>query len=249
MRDHPARIGDRRVGQRLADDRDLDAAALEGLRGFEHLVLELALAHVLAQEGKAERIDELLHALLAESEFPMRRHGVRLQQRHAVDHVLALGRERSVRILPGVAAVEQQHAVAALGTDRLDDGGDAVESADPPIGLGERHEILVGEGMGKRAAGRDLVGVEQGAAGQVRRQPLRAADAEIDRRLAEIDRLELGMNIGDVDQRHIAERFESEQVRLAEPLLRESARPPATRAGDRRGRGGQLQKVTPCHHC
>ena len=42
-------------------------------------------------------------------------HGVGLEQRHAVDHVLTLAAIGAERALPGVAAVEQQHFVAALG--------------------------------------------------------------------------------------------------------------------------------------
>ena len=153
MRKHPARIGDRRVGQRLADHRDLDAAALEGCRGLEHLVLELALAHVLAKEGENERVDELLHPLLAEGELPMRGHGVQLQQRHAVDHVLALGRERgagSCQVSPPSSSSMRSPRSAA---DRLDDGRDAIEPADPAIGLGERLEMVVGERMGDALPG------------------------------------------------------------------------------------------------
>ena len=52
-----------------------------------------------------------------EREFPMTGHGVGLQKRHAVDHVLALGEHGGVAVLPGVAAVEEQCAVATLGAN------------------------------------------------------------------------------------------------------------------------------------
>ena len=54
-----------------------------------------------------------------------------------------------VAVLPGVAAVEEHDAVAALGADRLEDGGDAVEPAEPAVALGERGEILRGQRIGR----------------------------------------------------------------------------------------------------
>ena len=87
-----------------------------------------------ARNGKPSLLDDFLHALGAERELPMPDHGVGLEQRHAVDHVLALALQRRVAVLPGVAAVEEHDAVAALGADRLEDGGDAVEPADPAVG-------------------------------------------------------------------------------------------------------------------
>ena len=69
-------------------------------------------------------------------------HGVGLQQRHAVDHVLALAGVGAERALPGVAAVEQQHLVAAFGAHALDHRREAVEPADAAVGFGQRREIL-----------------------------------------------------------------------------------------------------------
>ena len=61
-------------------------------------------------------------------------------------------------------------------------------------------------------------------AGKMRRLPARLADAEIDRRLAEIDRHELAVNVGDMQQRDIAERIELQQLGFAQALLRHRAR-------------------------
>jgi hypothetical protein len=70
-------------------------------------------------------------------------HGIGLERVHHLDHVLAIGLERGVGALPGVAAIKQQDVVvAALGADRLDHGRDPVDAAHPAIGLGERVEIL-----------------------------------------------------------------------------------------------------------
>ena len=64
----------------------------------------------------------------------------------------------------------------------------------------------------------------------MRRLPPRLADAEIDRRLAEIDRHQLAVDVGDVQQRDIAERVEFEQFGFAQPLLRHRAREAAAAA-------------------
>ena len=58
----------------------------------------------------------------------------------------------------------------------------------------------------------------------MRRLPARLADAEIDRRLAEIDRHQLAVDIGDMQQRDIAERVELQQFGFAQALLRHGAR-------------------------
>ncbi len=163
------------------------------------------------------------------------------EQRHAVDHVLALGLQRRVAVLPGVAAVEEDGALAALGADRFQDGGDAVEAAEPAVGLRQRDEILIGQRIGLRRSGRDLVVIEQRAAGEVRHQALGVAGAEIDRGLAEIDRAKLRVQVGDVHQRHVAERLEAQQFGLRQPLLGQRLGPAGRQ--DRGGRGRQLDEV------
>ncbi len=111
FRHHPARIGDRRIGEGLAEHGDLHAALLEHLHRLENRLVPFGVAHVEREEREAERLDQLLDARLAIGEFPMAGHGVGLQQRHAVDHVLALAAIGAERALPGIAAVEQQHLV------------------------------------------------------------------------------------------------------------------------------------------
>ena len=51
------------------------------------------------------------------------------------------------------------------------------------------------------------------------------------------------MNVGDVDQRDVADRIEAQKLGLRQPLLREGARP--ARGHKRRGRGGKLDEITP----
>ena len=89
-------------------------------------------------------------------------------------------------------------------------------------------------------------------AGQMRRLPARRADAEIDRRLAEIDRHQLAVDVGDVQQRDVAERVELEQFGFAQPLLRQSSgkigeREAAAKA-QRRAGGADLEDFTAGDH-
>ena len=142
-------------------------------------------------------------------------HGVGLQQRHAVDHVLAFAAVCAERALPGIAAVEEQDfVVAALGAHALDHCREPVEPADAAIGFRQRREILIGQGVGRRRFLRNAETLEKIPAGKMRRLPFRFADAEIDRRLPEIDRHELAVNIGDMQQRDVANRVEFEQFGL-----------------------------------
>src|SRR5262249_59566186 len=103
----------------LTEHRDLEAAAIEQLERLERRLVPFGVTHIEREEREAELVDDFLHALLAIGELPVACHGVRLEQLEAVDHVLA---ERAVGHqgpLPGVAAVEEKHAVAALGAHGL----------------------------------------------------------------------------------------------------------------------------------
>ncbi len=173
-------------------------------------------------------------------------HGVRLEQGHAIDDVLALADERGVAVLPGVAAVEQDDAVAALGPDGIDDRGDAVEAADPPVGAGQRDEILAGQRMGCRGAARDIEVTEKISRSGLRRIASGVRQRHMRRRFAQEHRDQLRMQVGDMDQRDIAERRELEQLVLTQPLLREGAAPRAGPQG--REGGGGLQKFASRRH-
>ncbi len=246
-RDHPARVCDGRIRERLADHGNTSAATLDHGHGVEGGFIPLRVAHVLREERKAELADDLLDAIGAKRELPMAGHGIRPQHRHRVHHVLAFADERRVAVLPGIAAVEEHDTAAALGADRLEDGGDAVEAAQPPIASGQRGEIHRGERIcGRRARG-DAIALEKSFAADMRDQTSRFAGAEIDRRFAEENRQELRMNVGDVDERDIANRLESQQRILGETLLRQRPRPAAGRNGH--GCGSHLQKIAPGEHC
>ncbi len=138
-------------------------------------------------------------------------HGVGLHKRHKVDHVLALGLQGDPASLPGVAAVEEQHiAVAAFGANRLYDGRDPVEAAEPAIGLGQRFEIGAGHGVGFRRTVRDAKIVQEIRVRKMGRR-LRIADADVNGWLAEVDRPRLGVEIGDVKDGEIAELLRGEE--------------------------------------
>ena len=55
VRDHPARIGDRGIGQGLADHGDLHAAALEHGGRLEHRVLPFIVADIRARKEKPRK--------------------------------------------------------------------------------------------------------------------------------------------------------------------------------------------------
>ena len=129
-------------------------------------------------------------------------HGVGLERVHDFDHVAAERLLCGIGALPGIATIKQQNIiVAALGTDMFDDRRHPVETAHPAVGLRKCGEIQVGHRICVRRTRFDIVELQEVGAGDVRRQTGDRSDAEIDRRLAEIDRLELGMNVGDVEDR------------------------------------------------
>jgi hypothetical protein len=141
---------------------------------------------------------------LAIGRFPVQGHDVDAERLAGVDHVLGVGPQRGAGALPGVAAVEQQGAGAA-GLHALDQGGQVGEAADLAVGLGGLVEIQVGEGVGLEGVRLDAEVLEQLVADQVRHLAELVADAEIDVRLAEVDRQQLGVAVGDVQQADVAE--------------------------------------------
>ncbi len=71
-------------------------------------------------------------------------------------------------------------------------------------------------GLGRRR--RDVERLHEVRASQVRWQSGHFADAEIDRGLAEEERHELGVDVRDVQQGHLAERLEGKEVGLLDCL-------------------------------
>src|SRR6266446_2097358 len=178
-----------------------------------------------------------------EREFPMPHHGVGAEHGHAIDHVLPLGDERRVAVLPGIAAIEENDLFAALCPDCFEHRRDAVEPAHPAISLRERGEVVGRKRVSRRRRWRNAVTLEQRRAGHMRHLPPCLADPDIDRRFAEIDRHQLRMEVGDVDERDVAKPVETQQVGLAQLLLSKGAGPAARH--DRGRSGGDCKKLAP----
>ena len=73
------------------------------------------------------------------------------------------------------------------------------------ITLGSFLKVEIGERMGLCSPRADLGHLQQMLSHQMRQVVLHRANAQVDARLAKINRLELGMAIGHVQERHIAE--------------------------------------------
>ena len=176
-------------------------------------------------------------------------HGVRLQRIHDVDHVLARRFLRGVGTLPGVAAIKQQR-VRPLRPDGIDDGRAPVETAHLAVPAGQGDKVLVGEGVGFRRAWLQVEKLQEIRAGHVRRQPLVRADADIDAGLAEVHRLQLGVQVGDVNERDVAHWLERQKLILGQRLPRGQLRPAADagRADNGGCRHCRLEEVPPGDH-
>src|ERR1700687_141234 len=82
------------------------------------------------------------------------------------------------------------------------------EAAELAKSRGAFFEIEKREGVGVGAIGPDAKSIEKGAADQMRRFSGHRADPEIDALFAEINRQQLRMGVGDVQDTRIAEAFD-----------------------------------------
>jgi hypothetical protein len=244
LRDHVARIGDRRVGEGLADHGERNAVHRAQRVGLEDGILEIGGLHVLREELHRRELflDRRLHALGAVSELPVRGHEVDAQELLRADHVRAFGPQRGGRTLPGVAAVQQQR-VRARRAQTLDQRGEVRVAADLAVAVRGALEIEIGEGMRRCAARGDAEMFQERLAHQVRRAALGRAHAEIHARLAEIDGPELRVRVGHVQERYVAER--RHLVELVGGLRR--ARAGTQARARRRGEAQQPEEFTSLH--
>ena len=133
-------------------------------------------------------------------------HRLDAQEICGLHHVGAVHRIGEARTLQEIAAVEQQRfAGAGLGTQPIDQRLQMGEAAEPAIAMRGFGEVEVSEGVRQPALGRHAEMLEERLAHQMRRLAGHGADAEIDARLAEIDRFELRMRIGHVQHAGMAE--------------------------------------------
>ena len=133
-------------------------------------------------------------------------HGVDAEQVSGVGHAGALRRKGVSGALPDVAAVEQQRiAGAGIRAQPVDQGFQMREAAHAAVAVRGVLKIEEGEGVGDPATRHDVEIFEEGAADDMRRFPAHIADADIDARLAEMDRLQLGVAVGQMQDADIAE--------------------------------------------
>ena len=226
--EHPAGVGDRHIGESLPDHRDFDAACLVELVGREKLCrfVPFGVKDVLPQGGKGQPLDNLCHAVRAEREFPVKSHRVGLERIHHVDHVLTLRVVAGVAAVPGVAAIQQQR-IGPVRADLVDHTRHTVQTAHLAIALRQRRKIVIGQRIGRGAAVRDPVKLAEIRAGQMRHLPAVLAHTDIDRRFAEIDRFQLRVNVGHVDQADTPEGVKFKQFVLRQRLLRGKLAPDA----------------------
>jgi hypothetical protein len=102
--------------------------------------------------------------------------------------------------------------------------------------------------MPKRARKSAPVARQEIGAGHVRRQPCRLADADVDGRLAEVDRHQLGVEIRQVKQRHLTQGLESQKLILCDRLARRCPNQSRRAAHQDGGRGHGLKEVTAVKH-
>lgn len=151
--------------------------------------------------------------------------------------------------MPGVTAVQQQR-IRPIRTDGIDHCRHAVQTAYAPVSFGEGGKIVIGKRVSGRTAIRDAIGLAEVGTGDMRHLTLVRAHPEVDRGFTEIDRFQLRMNVGDMDDADIAEGIKLQQLILSQALLRRKTPPIAkTRCPDQ-GRGGHrnLQKITARDH-
>ena len=98
--------------------------------------------------------------------------------------------------------------------------------------------------MGGRAIF-DAIELAEIGAGDVGHLPPVRTDADVDGGFTEVDRLQLRMDVGDVDQADVAEGVELQKLILGEALLRGQPGPVAEAGGadQSRSRHGHLQEI------
>ena len=203
---HVTWVGNRGVGEGLANDGTWHTVDFTDHIRFEDRVAKVIGLDVLRHKIHfASKIffNDFFHALHAQREFPMTCHDVDAQQFASIDHVLSVGPQTGARTLPGVTAIEQQGAWAA-GFHALDQGCQVRKSTHFAVALGCFLIVQIRQGMGFGSTRTDLGSFQQILAHQMWQIALHRTNAHVDAGLTEINRLELSVAIGHVQERHIA---------------------------------------------
>ena len=108
--------------------------------------------------------------------------------------------------------------------------------------LGCGGKVEIGKRMGVTAAGRRANVLQQMPADEMRRAARRAGDADIHVRLAKIDRQQLRVTVGEMQQAHVAER------RCFVGVATRSAAQATRKKTSGTGATEQPQKITPVHN-
>ena len=106
-----ARVGDRRVGKRLANNCHRHAIHFFHHVRCKYQVTEIGGLNVLRDEINLALeicLDNFLDALVAQGKFPVTGHHIDAELKRRIHHVLSLGPQCRCRALPGIAPVEQQ---------------------------------------------------------------------------------------------------------------------------------------------
>ena len=165
-------------------------------------------------------------------------HRLDAEQVGGLDHVGTLHGVGQPAALPQIAAIEQQRtALSGVAAQAVDQRLQVCEAAELAEARGGFLEIETGEGVGAGAVRLDAEPVEEGAADQMRRLAGHRADPEIDARLAKIDRQQLRMGVGHVQDARVAEALE-----IVDAGVVGAARDPRQACG-KRGGAGERQEV------
>ena len=151
--------------------------------------------------------------------------------------------------MPCITTVKQNR-VRTISADRVDNRRNAIEPANTAIGLRQCGKITRAECIVARGAVGDTVSFAEICACNVGYNTFVAAYTDINRRLAEMNRLKLAMNIRDMDQGDVSKGFKLKKLFLAKALLRAQTRPVTkTRRTDKRGScHADLKKIATIYH-
>ncbi len=186
---HVARIGDRRVREGLAHNRDRDAVDLLDHVRLEYLVAEIAGFYILCQEVQLALeviVDDVTDPLGTQSEFPVAGHYINTQQFARIDHVLALCPQRCSGTLPCVTTVKQQRAWPACA-DLFYQRGQMGEAANLAVDTGGLFKIKVSKSMGFQGVGAHAEMFKQFFPNQMRRFAKTGTQADIHIGFAEVN--------------------------------------------------------------